>query len=588
MKKIYVSFLLMLAFLLSVNLINGQTVVTSDADGGDGTLRQALIDAKDGVADITFSGNMVIELDSVMDLDTLRIESITIDGGDNDIIVDGKGTTRLIRAFIPENKMTIKNVTFQNAGELRGAAMHLRGINRFENCTFKDSYSSNHGGAIFVMDTIEFINCKFINNESNIRGGAVAGENAKMTYVGCLFDGNTVLSKGGPAIGAAFNTLSATSTTMVVNCTFVNNSVGGATTSHPRRGGTIHYGNWGAEGSWNEPLVVVNSVFWNNPAPNEGVPSAIMLDNDATLEVYNSLMQGASISMDTLLNDSVDFPAIKFFGNANVDSSILSIENCIDGRWTGPYGNGTDDFTYTPFTNFSSGNYTLALELGAAKNPAVNGGISTGYDVLLPDSDLIGEDRISGTEIDLGAYEYVNIPPTLVRPVGSFTIKLDAADTIIDVSVVFTDPDDDDMSYALVSNSDDAVATASMAANELTISAVAVGTTDVEYAVTSGGVTVTDAFTVTVEEANAVKNSLTERFRFRVYPNPMDEQVTVDFANIENASITVSDISGRTVLSKEHIQSGDVLSTSDLNQGIYIINLRENNSIITSEIVVKR
>ncbi len=74
---------------------------------------------------------------------------------------------------------------------------------------------------------------------------------------------------------------------------------------------------------------------------------------------------------------------------------------------------------------------------------------------------------------------------------------------------------------------------------------------------------------------------------FNVYPNPFNNTLTID--HLENASqVIVSNILGQTVKTVNKLGSKVVISTDDLNKGIYFISVIDNNNNIKTEKVVKQ
>jgi len=76
---------------------------------------------------------------------------------------------------------------------------------------------------------------------------------------------------------------------------------------------------------------------------------------------------------------------------------------------------------------------------------------------------------------------------------------------------------------------------------------------------------------------------------FDIYPNPAIESLNIlNYQNTEPLTVTVSDISGKTVLFKgEQFSSEDkfLLNISDLNKGIYFISLKFPNKTFTRKLV---
>ena len=125
-----------------------------------------------------------------------------------------------------------------------------------------------------------------------------------------------------------------------------------------------------------------------------------------------------------------------------------------------------------------------------------------------------------------------DVAPTVANPISDVTVSEDASNTVIDLTSVFTDTDNDDtaITKAVLSNSNPGLVTASISVNSLTLEYQAnqTGTTEIVIQGTSNGQTVPDTFTVTV---TAVDDPPT-------VANPISN-VNVS----ENASNTVIDLS---------------------------------------------
>lgn len=78
---------------------------------------------------------------------------------------------------------------------------------------------------------------------------------------------------------------------------------------------------------------------------------------------------------------------------------------------------------------------------------------------------------------------------------------------------------------------------------------------------------------------------------FSIYPNPTKEQFSLTH-NYDitqgNITLTVYDIMGRIMLTETVISKKQTINTSSLKAGVYLINLMQNNHILTTnKIVIK-
>ena len=94
-----------------------------------------------------------------------------------------------------------------------------------------------------------------------------------------------------------------------------------------------------------------------------------------------------------------------------------------------------------------------------------------------------------------------NRAPTVSAQIADQRVE-EGAEVQVDISEAFTDPDGHDLTYDAVSDAQD-IAVASVSGSEVTVSGVAPGTTAVTVTATDpGGLSATQAFTVTVTTAN--------------------------------------------------------------------------------------
>ena len=135
----------------------------------------------------------------------------------------------------------------------------------------------------------------------------------------------------------------------------------------------------------------------------------------------------------------------------------------------------------------SSGLITGTIELGA-------GGI---YDVrvIVLDNGFPTAGAISHFTWDVSAGD-----PIVASPLPDLDRLVGDADDVIDLSTVFSDPAGLTLTYSLDDNTDDTVVAASLDGSELTLSYLAIGTSDITVsAMNTLEGTVSDVFTVTVQ-----------------------------------------------------------------------------------------
>jgi predicted outer membrane repeat protein len=177
-------------------------LVTSSADSGPGTLRQALADAPKGTT-------ILIDLpehDRVITLTTGRLEvngKHTIEGNGVTITQNGAFNDSLMRVTGGNNDyVEVHRIHFKGGGAANGAAIYNEGAKLFvESCIFSGNRASARGGAIYddhssgtvSLSSLALRGCTFFGNSAGVEGGAVYFTGAKATLVqaGNVFWGNT-------------------------------------------------------------------------------------------------------------------------------------------------------------------------------------------------------------------------------------------------------------------------------------------------------------------------------------------------------------------------------------------------------------
>lgn len=219
----------------SVSVCLSSVTVTSNADSGAGTLRQAITDACSG-ATITFHSSLsgdTIHLASTLTL----TKDVTIDGsslasqitlsGDSDN--NGTGDVRVIHL----NNDALLDVTLDSLTITKGQSSEAGAILNeayltITNSTFSNNSSSGYAGAISSYRPLTITNSAFSGNSStgSGAGGGAILNSSTLTISGSTFSGNT--ADAGDGSGGAIYTTSPGTT--ITNSTFSGNSAaaGGA------------------------------------------------------------------------------------------------------------------------------------------------------------------------------------------------------------------------------------------------------------------------------------------------------------------------------------------------------------------------
>lgn len=222
--------------------------VSSTADSGKGTLREAILQANSGDT-IRFDSslaNKTIKLKEQLVVD----KSLTIDGADAaNLTLSGENKTRILKVSYDYSDVVLRNLTFANG----------KAVNENPNWALR-------GGAIELADsnTLVVENSRFIDNVGERSGAIFVGYGAKATIINSVFDGNdgSVANDGFSA--GAISTYGGGEKATVVNSNGDRNVGGDA--SLEIRGSTFtnNKGTYGAVYTLLTNLKVEDSEFRNN------------------------------------------------------------------------------------------------------------------------------------------------------------------------------------------------------------------------------------------------------------------------------------------------------------------------------------
>lgn len=98
----------------------------------------------------------------------------------------------------------------------------------------------------------------------------------------------------------------------------------------------------------------------------------------------------------------------------------------------------------------------------------------------------------------------------------------------------------------------------------------------------------TDTIVVTVDPCLNI-NNIDNNTAFKVYPNPTSNNINIEFTNVVNADVTLYGVDGRAILNRSNY-NGQLLQmdVSSLEQGLYMLVVRENNTIHTTKIMIQK
>ena len=277
--------------------------------------------------------------------------SIVIDGGTGMVTIDGGANDRIfnVTSYSSTTKIVIKNLKLINGKEVSDYGW---------------------GGAMYVFATsgsVNVDNCIFSNNEAvatdDGQGGALRNQGG--TFTNCSFFNNKVSGSAGPQGGGAVQAIGG----LFINCVFSNNQA--------KWGGGVYASN---------NAQFFNCTFTNNKATSTSSAGGIQSEEAEFVNCisYNNSVNGSESNINAISNSVIK--------NCAMESS-----NSFVGT------NGNIGLSSSPF---KGGNGADSLTL--IDGPCVNAGTTTGITVL--SIDILGNIRITGSAIDLGAYEFNSTP----------------------------------------------------------------------------------------------------------------------------------------------------------------------------------
>lgn len=218
-------------------------LVTTTADSGPGSLRQAVADANasTGPDTIAFSG---LSWPATISLVAPRMDvvgELTIEGpGPKLLTIEGDGTVtglfRLDRSADVQNRLVLRGATVRSFRYLYGGAIEgygatgpepLESVIEVDGCVFEENgWASGdpnaQGGAISASGALTIRRSEFVGNTTGGNGGGAVQSSGSLLVEDSLFWGNSAESDGGGAIRILG---SGAVTRRIVNSTFSDNHV---------------------------------------------------------------------------------------------------------------------------------------------------------------------------------------------------------------------------------------------------------------------------------------------------------------------------------------------------------------------------
>ncbi|WP_017715812.1 DUF4347 domain-containing protein [Kamptonema formosum] len=265
--------------LAAYNGVLATLTVTTTADSGAGSLREAIAKAQAGDT-ITFSSSLANKTITLTTGQLNVIKNLIVDGaGAAGLTLSGNNASRVFEVGGLGTNFTLKNLTVANGrttGEGGAILTGLENVLTVENCQFKNN-TAGVGGAIvtgnFSKNTV--INCQFDSNKAaaNVEqsGGAIQVKSlSELTVQGSTFTNNKGINGG--AINSLLSRLTVENSTFLNNDTTAGATLGTAATNYTKGYGGAIYTD-GASDKANPDsgtIVIRNSRFEGNKGAGQG------------------------------------------------------------------------------------------------------------------------------------------------------------------------------------------------------------------------------------------------------------------------------------------------------------------------------
>ena len=205
--------------LATQNMAHAQStiIVTSSADSGEGSLRQAVSDVQAG-GTITFADG----LETIVLTEFIWIaKSLTIDGpGADELTVSGNNVTQIFD-IATNTTVTINGLTIRDGSDANGAGIYNRGVLTISNSTISGNTASS-GAGIYNSGSLTISNSTISGNTASVGGGIY--NSGSLTISNSTIAGNSASGIGG-GIWSSTSTPPTLTATLLANNAPGNNCV---------------------------------------------------------------------------------------------------------------------------------------------------------------------------------------------------------------------------------------------------------------------------------------------------------------------------------------------------------------------------
>ena len=300
--------------------------ITTTADSGSGSLRQAIQDAAPGDT-INFSVTGAITLTSG---ELFIGKNLTLQGpGATSLAISGDDASRVVRIYGSETTVTISDITIRNGSASGGAGILNNGALTLMNVAVRDNTSGSSGGGILNYGPLTLTNVTISGNTASgahpIGGGGIAHFGGAATLKNVTISGNSAINTGGVGNVASGGGISVynPATLNLNNVTIVNN-LASASVADLGAGG-------GMDASQADPVNFKNTLIAGNTSSGAG-PDCF---GTLTSQGYNLIQDtaGCVIAGDATGNVTGQDPLLAplaYNGGATQTHGLLSGSPAID------------------------------------------------------------------------------------------------------------------------------------------------------------------------------------------------------------------------------------------------------------------
>ncbi len=401
-----------------------------------------------------------------------------------------------------------------------GGAIYAGTNNQFSNSTFRRNSCAKNGGT-FCANAAgnQLNNCIFEQNNST-NGGAVYSTNTNLVMSNCLYTNNYATAKGGAVYATG-------SGSKIINSTLVNNNASEA--------GAV-FGN--------SNLILFNTIAWNN---NAGTDAQVT----ASITCYYTAVQDVLLSGTGNLNLPADNAAGVHFVNP---STVIGLP-----------ADAQDSLSV------ATADYNLTAESVCKDTGNTSNIYLSGY--IFPETDLKGDPRIDGANIDLGAFEKQCL---IEMPIFEYLVTDTLNDSTVNVQFTIFNYDES-LGYLFTINGETQTLSAYICEIPVRVPATLECQLLAQNNTTGCVMSMTETIDIdSIANVGIIENSISS---FQIYPNPTTDFIYINAKEWQSEAyqIIICNWEGKQVYRSQFAEE-TTIDLSDLCPGIYLMEIRNNYS----------